>query len=98
MRKFILILIPAVISGNLLFAQNINLTLGTSGLFSIKDNTNTYLSLSQSTGHLSLNRSLTLPYTTSSTLGVLFKGTDRFIHNYAPPLADGSNTFIGIYS
>ncbi|HJY64416.1 MAG TPA: tail fiber domain-containing protein, partial [Ignavibacteria bacterium] len=79
--------------GNLIFTQNITNTLGTSGLFTIKDASNNYLTLNQSTGNLSLTRSLTIPNTTNSTTGIIFKGADRFIHNYGT-----ANTFIGINS
>jgi hypothetical protein len=79
-------------------AQNITNTLGTSGLFSIKDGSITYLSLNQSNGYLSLNRSLTLLNTTGSGTGVIYKGTDRFIHNYQSPSSFGENTFVGINS
>lgn len=78
---------------NLLIAQNITNTLGTSGVFTLKDNATTYLSLSQSTGDLSLNRSLVLPNTTGLTTGLIYKGTERFLHNYGT-----SNLFIGINS
>src|SRR5664279_3382003 len=73
-----------------LFSQNITNTLGSSGLFIIKDASNSYLILDQSTGYLSLNNSLTLPNTNNSTLGVIYKGADRFIHNFGI-----QNTFVG---
>ncbi len=79
-------------------SQNITNTLGTNGLFSIKNSSSTYLSLSQSTGNLTLNRNILLPVTSDSTLGVIYKGTSRFIHNYQSPGAVGNNTFIGINS
>lgn len=79
-------------------SQNITNTLGVSGLFTIKDGGSTFLSLNQSTGFLSLNRSFTLPYTTTSLLGIIFKGNERFIHNFAPAGATGHNTFIGVNS
>ncbi len=63
-------------------AQDITNTLAPNGNFKIKDGNTDYLSLSQSTGFLSLNRSLVLPNTTSSSLGVIFKGTERFLYNY----------------
>ena len=78
---------------NLLIAQNINTTLGTLGVFTIKDASNNYFTLSQSTGQVNILKTLRLENTTNSTTGVIFKGTDRFIHN------DGANnTFIGINS
>lgn len=39
---------------------------------------------------------LTLPATTSAVLGVLFKGAQPFLHNYADPTSDGLNTFLGL--
>lgn len=68
------------------FPQNITNTLGAGGSFIIKDGAKTFLTLNQSTGYLTLNS------------GVIFKGADRFIHNYSPDSAYGYNTFIGINS
>jgi trimeric autotransporter adhesin len=77
----------------MLFAQSINGKLGTNGQFIIRDTTNTFLSLSQSTGSISLNRSIILPYSNPSGYGTIFKLTERFLHNY------GTNcTFLGINS
>jgi trimeric autotransporter adhesin len=75
------------------FSQNLNGKLGTGGQFIIRDTTTTFLTLSQSSGYLSLNRSLILPYTTNSSLGVMYKGNERFLHNYGT-----ENTFLGINS
>jgi len=92
MKKIIfLLLVLFSISNN--FSQNITNTLGTSGLFTIKDGSTNYLTLSQSNGNLSLNRGLVLTNTTSSTVGVVYKGADRFMHNYGI-----ENTFLGIIS
>lgn len=85
-------------TSQILLSQNITNTLGTSGLFSIKDGSATYLSLNQSNGYLSLNRSLIIPYTTSSTTGVIYKGAESFIHDYRAPGTQGLNTFIGLNS
>lgn len=92
---FILIfnLIICLPLGNLLISQNITNTLGTSGVFTLNDNATTYLALNQLNGHLSLYRSLVLPNTTSSALGVIYKGSSRFIHNFGL-----LNTFVGSYS
>ena len=65
----------------------------TGGEFKMKDAANSFLTLSQSTGQVNIEKTLRLGNTTSSSLGVIFKGTDRFIHNYG-----GFNTFIGINS
>jgi len=73
-------------------SQNITNIIGTNGVFSIKNGANTYLSLSQSNGNLNLSNSIVLPYTNSSTtMGIIFKGTDRFLHNYG-----NNNTFLGV--
>jgi hypothetical protein len=61
-------------------------------VFAIKDGSTTFFSVNQSDGHI------TLPVTTSPSLGVIYKGADRFIHDYAPTGADGYNTFVGINS
>jgi len=85
--------------GNLLMAQSINGKLGTGGQFIIRDTNNTFLTLNQSTGDLSLNRSMVFPVSTAgSQFGVIFKGTSRFIHNYSPVGVSLSNTFVGINS
>ncbi len=76
--------------GNLIIAQNITNTLGTSGAFTIKNASTNYLTLYQSTGFLSLNRSLVLPNTSGSAIGVIYKDSDWFIHNYGY-----YNTFLG---
>lgn len=81
-----------------IYAQSINNTLGSGGTFTIKDVSTTFLTLSQSDGYLNLTNSLTLPVTTESTLGVIFKGTDRFIHDYNAPGTVGFNTFVGVNS
>ena len=78
---------------NLSFSQNINGKLGTGGQFIIRDTNNTFLSVPQSTGYLTLNRSLTLPVTTNATSGIIFKGANSFLHNYG-----NNNTFLGINS
>ena len=75
------------------FSQSITNTLGTGGVFTIKDATNNFFTLSQSTGQVNILRSLRLENTTSSSLGVLFKGTNPFLHNYGT-----ENTFLGINS
>jgi hypothetical protein len=91
--KTLFILICNLVICNLAISQNITNTLGSSGVFTLKDNVTTYLSLSQSSGNLSLNRSMVLSGTTSSTVGVIYKGTERFLHNYGT-----DNTFLGIVS
>ena len=91
--KIFLVLICTLLIFNLINAQSITNTLGTSGIFTIKDASNNYLTLNQSTGQVNILGTLRLENTTSSTTGVIFKGTDRFIHNYG-----SQNTFVGINS
>lgn len=90
MRRLSLLFVVCVCSGTLL-SQNITNTLGISGSFIVKDGSNTFLTLDQTTGYLFLDRCLTLPYTTASTFGVIYKGTNRFLHNFGT-----DNTFMGI--
>jgi endosialidase-like protein len=85
-----LIFLLLFIAGEVFAQGNITNTLGTSGLFTIKDASNNYLTLSQITGQVNILRSLRLENTTSSTVGVIYKGADRFIHNYGT-----ENTFVG---
>lgn len=78
---------------SLIFCQNnITNTLGAGGTFTIKDNSTTFFTLSQSDGRI------TLPNTTSPSLGVVYKGTDRFMHDYKPAGGNDGNLFLGINS
>jgi trimeric autotransporter adhesin len=47
---------------------------------------------------LELTQSFELPATTSSNTGVIYKGSERFIHNYQPFYGYGENTFVGVNS
>jgi hypothetical protein len=93
LKKLTFVVLFLLISNIALFSQSINLTLGTGGQFTIGDKAYTFLTLSQSTGYLSLNESIVLPYTTAYNLGVIYKGNERFLHNYGT-----QNTFLGINS
>ena len=87
-------------SWNQIYSQSgsINNTLGSGGSFVIKDASTTFLTLDQANGYLNLSKSLTLLETNGATVGVIYKGSSRFIHTYIPPLATGFNTFVGINS
>jgi hypothetical protein len=89
--KIFILLICNLSICNLLISQNINGKLGTGGQFILRDTNNTFLTLPQSTGYLNLNRSLVLPNTTGSTIGVVYKGAERLLHNYGT-----DNIFLGI--
>jgi hypothetical protein len=97
MKTITLILLLAVLALPA-YSQNITNTLGTGGIFTVKDASNNYLTVSQSDGLLSLNNNLSLLNTTGSSIGVITKGAYSFIHNFAPAGADGFNTFVGINS
>jgi hypothetical protein len=98
-RTFFVATLLLVLSASL-YAQSgsINNTLGSGGWFIIKDGSTTFLTLSQSDGYLTLGNSITLPSTTLSSLGIIFKGADKFIHDYHAAGTDGYNTFVGINS
>lgn len=97
MKTKSIIFIFFIITGNI-FSQNISNTLNTGGLFTIKNGSTTYFSLSQSSRSLTLSNSLLLPVVTpGSGNGTIYKGNDRFIHCFAPSGADGQNLFAGIY-
>ena len=89
-RKILVIAFSCLISASA-FSQNITNTLGTGGVFYIKDSTTNYFTLTQSTGEVNILKSLRLENTTDPNLGVIFKGADRFMHNYGL-----FNTFMGI--
>ncbi|MBK8381459.1 MAG: hypothetical protein IPL16_06090 [Ignavibacteria bacterium] len=60
------------------FSQSINNTLGTGGVFRIKDASANFFTLSQSTGEVNILNSLRLENTVSPTIGVMYKGSNRF--------------------
>ena len=45
---------------------------------------------------LEITAAMRMPATTTSTTGVIYKGANRFIHDYKPSANDGNNTFMGI--
>ncbi len=71
-------------------AQDITNILAPNGSFKIKDGSSDYLTLSQSTGQVNILKTLRLENTASSSIGVIYKGTNRFLHNYG-----ADNTFLG---
>lgn len=77
-------------------AQNVTNTLGSNGIFYIKDASNNFLTLSQSTGQVNILNTIRLEATTSSTTGVIQKGTNRFLHNYREGSSSSDNLFLGI--
>lgn len=47
---------------------------------------------------LEITAAMRMPATTTSTTGVIYKGTNRFLHDYKPAANDGLNTFVGVNS
>jgi galactitol-specific phosphotransferase system IIB component len=96
--KFISALTLMLFLSRAIYSQSITGTLGSGGVFKVKDATNDYLTLSQSNGNLSVLRNLELGGipTSTATVGVITKNGLRFIHNYQAPGTDGLNTFIGL--
>lgn len=89
MKKFTLFLILSLCSLPS-FSQNITNTLGATGLFRIIDASNDFLTVTQSTGDVLIRKTLTLENTSGATTGVIYKGNNRFIHNFG-----SMNTFMG---
>ncbi len=92
--KLFIILLMAIL-GSSTYSQSITNTLGAGGSFIIKESANTFFTLDQATGVVTLNKSMSLPYTTGLTIGVIKKGSESFIHDYAGSGTTGLNTFMG---
>ena len=95
MKKLIIILklmfvLQAVFFTAAGMAQNINNTLGTGGIFTVKDANFNFFTVTQSTGQVNILNTLKLDNTSSSSAGVLYIGSNRFMHNKG-----GSNMFLG---
>jgi len=97
LKSIISLALTLLLSG-IIYSQNITGTLGTGGVFRIKDASNDYLTLNQTNGNLSLLRNLELGLDSISTSirGVITKNGRRFIHNYRAPGTNGFNTFMGL--
>jgi hypothetical protein len=93
--KRILIIIFCLMP-NILFSQNITMTLGSGGTLTVWDGSSTFLTLRQSDGQLNPLRSMRLENTIDATgNGVIYKGFERFIHDYMPAPYTSYNTFVG---
>ncbi len=100
MKMFLNLLLICCISVVSLFAQtgSINNTLGTGGSFIVKDGSNNFVRVEQTTGNAIILRNLELGADSTSSLasGNITKNGVRFLHNYRAPDTDGNNTFLGI--
>lgn len=63
-------------------AQHITNIVGTNGTYFIKNATTDFFRLTQSTGQVSIPLTLRLENSTDANTGVIYLGSDRFIHNY----------------
>lgn len=97
-NKILTVISICLLTINILHGQNITNTLGTGGIYSITDGTTTFFSLTRSNGQAGIPGSIYLQNTTDASTGVIYFGTDRFIHNYKGNNTDGFNTFTGINS
>ena len=95
---FLLMIISYSLTASALFSQNITNTIGNGGNFVVKDTGKIHLSISQSTGNLTLNSNMNLPESVNQNTGVIFKGGQSFMHDFKPGIAMGYNTFIGLNS
>ena len=87
---------PALVFGRVLGANADNQTITES--MRISSTGNIGLGISVPTQQLELSNSFAFPHTTSSTTGVIYKGTDRFLHDFTLAGTSGSNTFMGTNS
>lgn len=79
-----------------LYSQNITNTLGSNGSFIVKYSADTLLKLKQSNGLLEIAKNIKLLNTSDSLSGVIYKNSNKFIHNYQAPGTHGKNIFMGI--
>ena len=93
---FTLFILCFIILVSISYSQNITNRLATGGIFSITDGVTTFFSLTRSNGQVGIPGSLFLLNTTDSATGVVYLGTNRFIHNYKGLNTNGFNTFAGV--
>jgi hypothetical protein len=98
-RIFSIALIALFIFQFSAISQNIDTKIGTGGQYIIRTATDTFMTVSENTGYVEVNHNLALPAVTdNSTIGTIYKGSNRFIHTYQLPSTDGRNLFMGINS
>ena len=95
MKKIIIIFFLFVLIGTSR-SQNITNTLGSSGVFRIKDGSTTFLNIRQSDGMTDLFGNLRFVNTNSNLKGIIYKDIESFIHNYEGIGSLGGNTFLGL--
>jgi trimeric autotransporter adhesin len=94
--KFVLLFLFVFSTSIMIYSQNNNIvnTLGPGGSFTVRDANGTYLSVTEP--QVQIKRNILLENTSNSSLGIIFKGTESFIHNYSAGLF--GNTFVGLSS
>lgn len=92
-KKILLVTVLILFAGGGSYAQSIINTLGTDGVYIIKDSTKTLFSLKQSDAVIRIH-----PQYPGDIGGSVFKGTDRFLHSYQGSGTVGWNTFLGFNS
>lgn len=98
MKNILLTIVLSIMLVNFISnAQDITNTLAPNGKLIVKDSTTNFLSLSQTTGNLTLFKNLDLNgLETDTTTTVIRLNGQRFIHNYKGTGTLGNNTFIGL--
>lgn len=98
MKNILLTIVLSIMLVNFVSnAQDITNTLAPNGKLIVKDSTTNFLSLSQTTGNLTLFKNLDLNgLETDTTTTVIRLNGQRFIHNYKGTGTSGNNTFIGL--
>lgn len=88
MKRFFIIsvyIIAASLTINT-FSQGITGTMGTNGIFSIKNSSSNYLTINQSSGEVNILKTLEI----SASTGAIYMGANRFMHS-----SGNNNVFLG---
>uniref|UniRef100_A0A832G865 Peptidase S74 domain-containing protein n=1 Tax=Ignavibacterium album TaxID=591197 RepID=A0A832G865_9BACT len=96
--KFIIALFMGITVNHFAQTGSINNTLGTGGSFNVKDGSNNFFRIDQSTGNSFFFKNIELGNVGNSTanIGVITKNGNRFLHNFAPNGSEENNLFIGL--
>lgn len=73
-----------------------NTTLTSLTRLTIDQNGNVGIGTTTPAQQLEITAAMRMPATTTSTTGVIYKGANRFIHDYKPAANNGNNTFLGV--
>jgi trimeric autotransporter adhesin len=84
------------VGSNLVFFTTPNASIVTTEMMRIESNGYVGIGTATPNQQLEITAAMRMPATTTSTTGVIYKGANRFIHDYKPSANDGNNTFIGV--